>query len=157
MRKRVLAGVMTLAMAASLFACGDKKEETTTAATTAAAETTVAAETTEAAEKTEAAADTTEAADTEEKKTEAASEEAVLPEKLTYDGQFEVEIIGYEYFDTKEDMDYDILNVYYEMTALDDSLKTTRRIYWSATQDGEELKSNPLNQKPYYDPVYKKV
>ena len=165
MRKRVLAGVMTLAMAASLFACGDKKEETTTAATTAAAETTVAAETTEAAEKTEAAADTTEAADTEEKETEAASEEAaeaaskeaVLPEKLTYDGQFEVEIIGYEYFDTKEDMDYDILNVYYEMTALDDSLKTTRRIYWSATQDGEELKSNPLNQKPYYDPVYKNV
>ena len=141
-------------MAASLFACGDKKEETTTAATTAAAETTAAAATTEAAT-TEAAAETTEAeAETTEATTEAASKEAVLPEKLTYDGLFEVEVIGYEYFDTKEDMDYDILNVYYEMTALDDSLKNVQRIYWMATQDGTELKHNPLNQKPYYNPEY---
>ena len=73
----------------------------------------------------------------------------VLPDQFVFDGKFAVQIVGYEYFDSGEDYDYDFLNIYYDMTALDDSFRTIKRIYWSATQSDTELEDDPSSSLKY--------
>jgi hypothetical protein len=121
-----------LMLAASLTGCGSKEEETT-AATTAA--------------DTQAA---TEVASATEATTESAAGPAYnVPDKFTFDGKFEITITGYEFFDTGDDYEYDLLNVYYDFTMLSDRFATVNSAYWTATQDGEELKVDPSSSADY--------
>ena len=145
MRRKVLAFSLAAAMMLSMAACGEKEAP-------AAPEKTEVTETTETTETVEEKTETTEAAETAEP--EAAPEEAsasgmVLPDQFVFDGKFAVQIVGYEYFDSGEDYDYDFLNIYYDMTALDDSFRTIKRIYWSATQSDTELEDDPSSSLKY--------
>lgn len=121
-----------LMLAASLTGCGSKEEETTAATTAAGSEAT-----------TEAAATETEAA------TEAASKTAYnVPDKFTF-AKFELTVTGYEFFDTGDDYEYDLLNVYYDITNLDDRFSSLQLAYWSATQGGEECDQDPMSSADY--------
>ena len=111
--KVLCAGMTAAMMLASVTACNKTEETTTEAEETEASETTAAASETDATEATEA---------TEESSEETADEGSKfsLPEKFVFDDKFELEVIGYEYFDTGDKYDYDILNVYYDFTSLSD-------------------------------------
>lgn len=132
---RILCAGMTAALMATSFTACNKTEETTTEAEeTEVSETTTAAETT--------------AEETTSEATEAASQ-FTLPEKFVFDGDFELQIIGYEYFDTGDKYEYDILNVYYDFTSLSDRFTKVNAIYWSATQNGEEQKFSPSSNSTF--------
>ena len=131
---RVLCAGMTAAMMATSFTACNKTEETTTEAEETEVSETTAAETT--------------AAETIAEATEAASQ-FTLPEKLVFDGDFELQVIGYEYFDTGDKYEYDILNVYYDFTSLSDRFAKVNAIYWSAPQNGEEQKFSPSSNSSF--------
>ena len=132
---RVLCAGMTAALMATSFTACNKTEETTTEA-----EETKASETTTAAE--------TSAEETTSEATEAATQ-FTLPEKFVFDGDFELQVVGYEYFDTGDKYEYDILNVYYDFTSLSDRFTKVNAIYWSATQNGEEQKFSPSSNSTF--------
>ena len=137
MRKK-LCLVLAAAMMLGLAACG--KTETTEEPTTT--QTVTEADATEA-DKTEA--DATEAGDTEETtEPEASIPEYSVPDEFTFDGEFKVKILGYEYFDTGEKYEYNIVNIYYDFTNLtEDEFKKYQAVYWAATQDGQDLEKDP--------------
>lgn len=150
LKKTIFLGAASVMMLSSFSGCGKEAEQDVTEAVTEAiteadanSDTNVETETTEAASETESTE-----AETEEATVEATAG-FTLPDKFVYDGEFEVEVVGFEYFDTKEDYEYDIFNVYFDMTSLDDSLKTVRRVYMTATQEGEELEMDPLSNSTY--------
>ena len=135
-KKTLCATAAAVMMMASVTGCG-KEEEKTTATT---AETTVEAGT------ASDATDTTEAGTGD-----VAASEMELPDKFVYDGKFEVQIVGYEYLDSGEDYEYDFLNVYFDLTPLDDRLRNVKTIYWTATQSGTELDLDPNSSLTYDD------
>ena len=135
---KVLCAGMTVAMMASSFTACNKTEETTTEA-----DETEAVETTAGEETTTTAADVTEATgESVAVETDAASA-FTLPEKFVFDGNFELQVVGYEFFETEDKYDYDVLNVYYDFTSLSDRFIKINAISWSATQNGEEQKFDP--------------
>ena len=140
--KVLCAGMTAAMMLASVTACNKTEETTTEAEETEASETTAAASETDATEATEA---------TEESSEETADEGSKfsLPEKFVFDDKFELEVIGYEYFDTGDKYDYDILNVYYDFTSLSDRFTKVNAIYWTATQNGEEQKFSPSSNSKF--------
>lgn len=72
-----------------------------------------------------------------------------VPDTIKFDGAFTMNILGYEYFDTKDDYDYNLLNVYFDLTNDSDGLTNERVAYWNATQKGEELQKNPASNVTY--------
>ena len=132
---KVLCAGMTVAMMASSFTACNKTEETTTEA-----DETEAVETTEGEETTTTSAEATD--ETAETSAEAGST-FTLPEKFVFDGKFELQVVGYEFFETEDKYDYDVLNVYYDFTSLSDRFIKVNAISWAATQNGEEQKFDP--------------
>ncbi len=130
---KLLCAGMTAAMMVTSFTACSKTEETTTEA-----EETKAEETTEATE-TKA----TEAEETTAETSAEAGSQFTLPEKFVFDGKFELQVVGYEFFETEDKYDYDVLNVYYDFTSLSDRFTKINAISWSATQNGEEQKFDP--------------
>ena len=144
--KVLCAGMTGVMMLSAITAC-NKTEETTTAEETAAEtseETTAATAAASAGEATEATA----AAETEAT-TEEAGSKFTLPDKYVFDGDFELQVVGYEFFETGEKYDYDILNVYYDFTSLSDRFSKVNAISWTATQNGEEQKFNPSSNSTF--------
>ena len=144
--KVLCAGITGVMMISAITAC-NKTEETTTAEETAAEtseETTAATAAASAGEATEATA----AAETEAT-TEEAGSKFTLPDKYVFDGDFELQVVGYEFFETGEKYDYDILNVYYDFTSLSDRFSKVNAISWTATQNGEEQKFNPSSNSTF--------
>ena len=132
---RILCAGMTAAMMVTSFTACSKTEETTTEETKAS----------------ETAAAETKATDATEETTEesAAGSAFSLPEKFVFDGKFELEVVGYELFDTGDKYDYDIFNVYYNFTSLDDRLTKINSIKWEVTQNGEEQKFGPSSNSTF--------
>lgn len=126
-----MAGVM---MTAAFTACnksGDTTKET---------------EETEQGETTEVTGDETTVA--------AGASECVIPEKFVFDGKFSVQVLGYEYFDTADAYDYDLLNVYYDFTPLSNELMGDNYIYWSCKQAGEDQEMNPATNSKFGNCVF---
>ena len=138
MRKKICL-LLAAALVIGLTACGGKDDATE--ATTA--------EVTETVTETGASdGDVTEAdsaGSTEEATEEAeAVPEYSVPDEYTFDGAFKLKILGYEYFDTEDKYEYNIVNIYYDFTNITDGkFRGVNSIYWHATQDGEELKYDP--------------
>lgn len=154
------AGMTSALMLTSLTACSDKKEETTTKETTAEQttsaeetkdETTTEGETTAESETSAEGETTTEATTEETKETTAAASAFTLPETFSFEGKFDVKVVGYEYWDTGDKYDYDLVNVYYDFTCKNDDVKKIAQVYWKAEQNGEELKKDPNSNSTFKD------
>ena len=134
MKKELLTLGLTAVMTVSMAACGEEEKP-------AAAAPTEAVQVTESATPTEVPEEPP-----EEEPTEAAEPEKPefsLPDRIVFDDKFEIQVVGYEYFDSGDSYDYDFLNVYYDYTPLNDRFYTCNAIYWTASQSGTEQKNNP--------------
>ena len=134
--KVLCAGMTAALMATSFTACSKTEETTTEPEETEAVETTEGEETTTAADATEATGENIAV------ETDAASV-FTLPDKFVFDGNFELQVVGYEFFETEDKYDYDVLNVYYDFTSLSERFIKVNSISWAATQNGEEQKFDP--------------
>ncbi len=77
-----------------------------------------------------------------------------MPDKFVFEDKFEVQVVGFEYFDTGDVYEYDMFNVYFDYTPYDDRWNSVNRIYWTASQSGEELKLDPSSSLDYDDAAH---
>ena len=141
--KALCAGMTGIMLVSSLTACNGTKESETSE------EETTAEESTE--EESESSAEDSSEASTDDSVAETTF---TLPDKFVFDGDFEVEVVGYEYFDTADSYEYDIVNVYYDFTPLNKNLLSDNSIYWTCTQNGEEQEKDPSSDSTFDNVAY---
>lgn len=133
--------ITALALSLGLAACGSDSDNKAGEQNDAAVE--------QSSEDTESAS---EDVSSEEEKTsdEAARKPYNVPDTIKFDGNFTLNVLGYEYFDTGDEYEYNIVNVYYDITNdSTDDLRSPNAVCFTATQDGEELEGDPNSNITY--------